>query len=211
MQFTFGFKQSKLLLVTGFFLGAGSAMAAGPSPTPVPTPTPKPIISWETDIQPIVTNNCSYCHSGVDASAGLELETEAQVLKANQAIVAVVTVGSMPIGDDAFATSADGIKLVEWLKAQVTPTPTPTPVPAVTFDKDIKPIIADNCQGCHTKGNAGGRVVLDTEADVVKFRKAISSTVISGSMPRGDKTFKASPEAKVLLDWIKSLDAKPTI
>lgn len=221
MNFSFSFKQSKVLVFTGLFTGASLALAAATAPTPTPTPTPTatptptptvtptPVLTWDKDIQPIVNDNCSYCHSGADASGALVLETQAEVLAVKAAVISTVSKCQMPLGDTAFCTGADGKKLLDWLAAQgTTPTPTPTPTP-VTYDKDIKPIIADNCQGCHTVGAASGGVALDTQADVVKYKKAIAATVAAGTMPRGDKTFKASADAKTLLDWIKSLDTAP--
>ena len=162
----------------------------------------EPQLSWDKDIKPIVAANCSTCHGTVQPSAGLVLETEAQMLKLNLSITNVVTKGQMPAGNPDFATSVEGKKLLTWLKIQA------TTVPQISYLKNIKPIIATNCQSCHTAGNANGGLAFDAEFDLVKNSKIIAAEVSSGDMPVGDATFKSSADAKILLDWIKSL--KPT-
>ncbi len=190
----------KVLLSSLFILSVAGKVAVAGEILPTPTPSPTPTLTWEKDIQPIINENCSYCHSGVDASGKLVIETQDQVLKLKASITKTLNKGSMPPDDPRFASTDAGKKLLNWLNPPVAP---------VSYQLTIKPIIDDNCQRCHTKGKADGGYAFDTEAQAVKYRKAIASTVKSGSMPRGDRKFKNSAEAKVLLDWIASLDAKP--
>lgn len=162
--------------------------------TAATTPAPVPALTWETDIQPIVESNCSVCHSGAQPSGEIHLETKEDVLKLKATIIQVVSQGVMPEGDPDFGTSADGKKFLDWLKSQV------------TFSADIQPIIAKNCSSCHNPTKSSGGLSFDTEAKVVAARAKISAAVSSGKMPKNNRTFKDTPEAKVLLDWIKSLD-----
>jgi uncharacterized membrane protein len=165
------------------------------------TPVPAPDVSWDLTIKPIVTDNCGGCHNATDASGGVILETQEQVVKLKSSIITVLNEGSMPLGDPGFGSSEDGKKFLDWLSAQ--------PDPVSYYDSTIKPIITTNCLKCHTKTKAKGGYAFDTQAQVEAARRIIASEVSRGSMPQGNRTFKNSPEAKVLLNWIKSLETNP--
>lgn len=165
------------------------------------TPVPTPALSWDADIKPIVMDNCGGCHNAADASGGVILETQDQVVKLKSSIISVLNEGSMPLGDPEFGSREEGKKFLDWLSAQ--------PDPVSYYDSTIKPIITANCLKCHTKTKAKGGYAFDTQAQVEAARKIIASEVSRGSMPQGNRNFKNSPEAKVLLDWIKSLGTSP--
>jgi len=165
------------------------------------TPVPAPVVSWETDIKPIVTDNCGGCHNSADPSGGVVLESQDQVVKLKASIITVLNDGSMPLGDPGFGSSEDGKKFLDWLAVQ--------PDPVSYYDSTIKPIIIASCLKCHTKTKAKGGYAFDTHAQVEAARRIIASEVSRGSMPQGNRTFKNSPEAKLLLNWIKSLESSP--
>ncbi|MCX6129826.1 MAG: hypothetical protein NTX25_12300 [Proteobacteria bacterium] len=101
-------KLPKSLLISLSFFGVSQLQAAETTPG----------LSWDKDIKAIVTDNCSYCHSGAQASAGLSLETQADVLKTKTDIIALVSAGQMPAGDPTWKDTEDAKKLLTWLKAQ---------------------------------------------------------------------------------------------
>ncbi|HET9240853.1 MAG TPA: hypothetical protein VFO10_26550 [Oligoflexus sp.] len=165
------------------------------------TPVPALALSWEADIKPIVIDTCGGCHNAADASGGVILETQDQVVKLKSSIITVLNEGRMPLGDPGFGSSEEGKKFLEWLSAQ--------PDPVSYYDSTIKPIITANCLKCHTRTKAKGGYAFDTQAQVEAARRIIASEVSRGSMPQGNRNFKNSPEAKLLLNWIKALETSP--
>lgn len=70
---------------------------------------------------------------------------------------------------------------------------------------DVAPIIADNCQFCHTGGaDAVAGISLDTEAEVVAQAKLIYAAVSTGLMPYGDETWHLTADGQKLLDYAQS-------
>ena len=56
------------------------------------------------------------------------------------------------------------------------------PKPAVTFDKDVLPILQKNCQGCHRPGEATP-MSLVTYQDARPWAKAMKAALLTGKMP----------------------------
>src|SRR5262249_50173673 len=54
--------------------------------------------------------------------------------------------------------------------------------PAITFSKDVAPILAKNCQGCHRPGEAAPMPLL-TYSQVRPWAKAIKEAVLLKKMP----------------------------
>src|SRR6202166_4116602 len=54
--------------------------------------------------------------------------------------------------------------------------------PAVTFNKDILPILQKNCQGCHRPGEVAPMSLL-TYADARPWAKAMKTAVVTRKMP----------------------------
>ena len=52
----------------------------------------------------------------------------------------------------------------------------------VTFNKDVRPILENNCQGCHRPGGIGPMALL-TYKDTRPFAKAIKTAVLTKKMP----------------------------
>lgn len=191
-----GIVKTTLLAASMAFNGLASAQS-----TDGGMPAPTLALSWETDIKPIVSDNCGGCHNAADASGGVILESQEQVLKLKASIITVLNEGSMPLGDPGFGSSEQGKKFLDWLETQ--------PDPVSYYVSTIQPIITTNCLKCHTRTKAKGGYAFDSQAQVEAARQIIASEVSRGSMPKGNRTFKNSPEAKVLLNWIKSLGTSP--
>jgi len=60
--------------------------------------------------------------------------------------------------------------------------PSPDAPSEVTYHKDIRPIVEQNCTGCHSEG-AIAPFVLTSYADVVPYQSAMVSAVTKGVMP----------------------------
>lgn len=89
--------------------------------------------------------------------------------------------------------------------SQADETPAPTEPTTPPTYQDVAPIIADNCQICHTGGaDAVGGVSLDTEAEVVAQAVAMFAAVDSGLMPYGDSEWHNTPDGVKLLAYLKS-------
>ena len=58
----------------------------------------------------------------------------------------------------------------------------PTEGAAVTYHRDIKPILERSCTGCHSPGNIAP-FSLQTYADAQTFAPALAASVMSGAMP----------------------------
>jgi hypothetical protein len=93
---------------------------------------------------------------------------------------------------------------------------TVTPTGAVTYHKDIEPIIQDHCQSCHSAGGIAPMPLL-TYADAQTFAGSIHTKTASRAMPPwGARTqtsckprfnFKADPslsdaQIKLIADWV---------
>lgn len=95
-----------------------------------------------------------------------------------------------------------------------TPTPTPTtPTGAVSFSKDVAPMIMARCRGCHVTGNRGNFSMASYDAlmrgargtEMVTPGKGKDSRLVevleSGDMPQGGRPF-APAEIALISKWI---------
>jgi len=83
--------------------------------------------------------------------------------------------------------------------------------PAVTFHKDVEPVLERRCQSCHRPGEAGPMPLL-TYAQARPWAKAIKAALLSGKMPpwQADPRYGkfvndlrlASGEKQTLLAWV---------
>jgi cytochrome c553 len=78
-----------------------------PTSNPTTTPTDCDTISYQTDIAPLMSANCTSCHNANQASAGINLSTYANVSKYATSSLNAINDGSMP---PAGKLSADIIK-----------------------------------------------------------------------------------------------------
>jgi uncharacterized membrane protein len=83
------------------------------------------------DVASIIANNCGFCHTGgVDALAGVSLDTEAEVVANAAKAFAAIDSGFMPYGDSEWRTTPDGIQLLAYLKSQIPAESETPPTPA---------------------------------------------------------------------------------
>ena len=83
------------------------------------------------------------------------------------------------------------------------PTPIPTPIPtpgvSVTF-KDIAPIVAKSCGGCH---DGTAHFSLLTREDFVAVKPTPLDEIMAGSMPRRNPGWKDTDEGKLVIQWLQ--------
>lgn len=89
--------------------------------TPLPTPTEEPSASgvYIGEIKTILDTACASCHkaSGMPGASDYPMETFAQVKQARSGIVVAIESGSMPKYQSTWKTTAEGAKVLKWLKA----------------------------------------------------------------------------------------------
>ena len=79
---------------------------------------------------------------------------------------------------------------------------------AADFNKDIRPLLEQNCTACHGAIRQSGSIRLDTPAGFERATpKAVLSSIESGKMPPGEKL--TEPELAAIRDWIGSGAAWP--
>lgn len=77
--------------------------------------TPRPPLTYK-DAKPLLEEHCTTCHASGGPAAALPLDSLRDVRKHRRHMITHIEEGSMPPGDPDFATSADGRKLLRWLK-----------------------------------------------------------------------------------------------
>lgn len=98
-----------------------------------------------------------------------------------------------------------------------TPTPTPTPMPVadgkVSFSREVAPILASKCGGCHVGQSKGGfntgtyaALMRGSDAGVVIFKgdadgSVLIESIVTGDMPRGGGKLTAG-QLDTLKKWI---------
>jgi uncharacterized membrane protein len=177
------------------FMFCSSIFAQG---TPV---TPEPIAKPSyADIEAIVAENCSACHSADVALGGVVLDTEEQLKALSAEAAEALKSGLMPAGDETFKDTADGQLLIQYLESLQTP--------ALVY-ADIAPILQSNCLSCHSGSSARRGVRFDTEALAIQSATRAVSVLVRGTMPPRRPTFKDSPDGKTLLSWFQNPLASP--
>jgi mono/diheme cytochrome c family protein len=163
----------------------------------LPSQPPAAQVDFAKDVQPIFTENCTMCHAGDDAIAGLHLDTGAGVLKgsdsgkvitpgdaANSALVKRITEKTMPPG--GALSDKDIATITNWVNqgakipagvASVVPAPSPVKAVPVTPVAKLSPAAANErrlldqyCVTCHNAKLRRGDLALD-QLDVAHVEK----------------------------------------
>lgn len=72
--------------------------------------------STYAEVETIVADACLSCHAADVAYGDIVLETEADLTAQAAAVLAVLEVGAMPLGNPEFKDSAEGQALIAYLK-----------------------------------------------------------------------------------------------
>jgi uncharacterized membrane protein len=80
------------------------------------------------------------------------------------------------------------------------------PEPPVPFEEEyfndvIFPIVQENCTSCHNENMASGGHSFDTPDEIKSHGQLIYDSVINSRMPFGNKEWRSSKDAKILLYW----------
>ncbi len=170
------------------------------------------------DVKPIVDARCAGpCHNG-DGSAFFLPFQEFGEIKGNDAqMIRMIETDQMPQGEaPGFKTSADGKKLLEWLKtgkdlhpapSDQCPAPPPPHIlmkdPRVLTYQDVKPIIDRHCVGCHNPDGRMARKPFTTLAGIRRHAADAWERLDEGRMPEGDAEFRFTAEGRALMGWLR--------
>lgn len=211
--------------------GAGP-MQSGVGPTPVgsrpaggediakASPSPAiPKIAGFADVKGHFEKYCQACHAEGKQKADTPYDTEERISAARVQIQKRIRnyngLGEMPPKskqDDAWPTAKS--QMLVWLEkgsesastsgGSSSSTSSSTAGSSYTYEANAKAILTKYCTTCHKAGGQAADWPLTTFAEVNNWRADIISAVAGGSMPKLNPTFKTSPEADVLLKWLRA-------
>jgi mono/diheme cytochrome c family protein len=167
-------RNGKLILV--LLIGTVALIARLPN-TLVGQPSQLPsgsaaTVDYYRDIQPIFTANCTKCHQGQTATAELQLNSVADVMKGGTSGPAIISgnadssllisrivdtgTNRMPPGGNLSGTEVALIRawINQGAKAE----------PAVDFTAQIEPILKTSCYSCHSGSEPKGNLHLDNKS-----------------------------------------------
>jgi hypothetical protein len=73
---------------------------------------------------------------------------------------------------------------------------------SVEFNRDVLPIINNNCIGCHTSGGSGEALILDGNTDETKPYTILTKSDASYSYPQRNKYIRIPQARQSLLTWV---------
>src|SRR5207248_6731623 len=78
------------------------------------------------------------------------------------------------------------------------PKPTDEPAPKVSYYKDVRPIFAQHCNGCHQPAKPGGGFVMTAHPDLLKAGEREKPGVVPGKPDRSYllEQIRAHPDGK---------------
>jgi hypothetical protein len=156
-------------------------------------------VYFEQDILPLLVSNCtmSGCHNTATSASGIDLSSYAAVMNSNVLVpgqawnsdlVDVLTTTNladrMP-PPPASAMPNIQINLIKkWINqgALNLHCDGGCDTTNVTFTASIKPILQNNCYGCHSATNAGGGYNLTNYADDANGNWGVQSSALNGSL-----------------------------
>jgi len=74
---------------------------------------------------------------------------------------------------------------------------------AADFARDVQPLLARYCQGCHQGAKPAGGLLLTDAATVQRFAQPILAAVEQGRMPKGTGAL-AAEQVKLIRDWVRA-------
>jgi len=163
-------------------------------------------VYFASEIFPLITSSCAMagCHDAITHEDGVNLTTYANIMKyvsvgnaSRSKLYKVLTESGedrMPPPPNAAFTSTQMLRLKTWIeqgaKNNVCNSCDTTDF---KYSTAIKPLIQNNCQGCHTGASAGGNIDLTTYTGVKavalngKLYGSINWSAGFSAMPKGIK------------------------
>lgn len=178
-----------------------------------------PPISYYSSAKPLLDRYCTSCHSDTGVAAELSpfaLETYQQVYAKRSALVYVTESGSMPPAGYVGMSPEETALFLGWLNDDAPEGfPSQTPVADVsgqyTYHRDVRQIIEDKCESCHTPGGIAP-FALNSYETVYSLAAAAAFSVQNGTMPPWPPTEGYSSylnrrgltqqQEYILLDWL---------
>ena len=175
-------------------------------------------VCFSRDILPMLNSNCamSNCHDAISHKEGLTLTSYAGIVKgvkagnsATSAIYREVANNVMPESPYTKLTAAQKTLIKTWIDQgakNTTCTVTNCDSVNVTFST-IKPLIANNCLGCHNGPTAFAGIDLSTDQNIEDMKEQILCTVLHASdckpMPSNGLSL-TSCEKGMINKWVTS-------
>lgn len=155
--------------------------------TPLPpvfsqNPCDPDTVYFQVDILPILRSNCAFsgCHGDGSSEDGVELSSYANVMGTSDirpgdpngsGLYEMITENDpddrMPQDPYNPLTSEQIAKIKTWiLQGALNNSCDKCDTSNVTFSLNVKPIIQNNCQGCHSGGNPKGGILLSNYTEI---------------------------------------------
>ena len=160
-----------------------AALATGPSLAQTPAPQARPV-SFENDVQPILTSNCAGCHGTATRIKEMNLGTLDGVMKGSESgpvvvpgrpdesrLFQMVRDAKMPPGKKHLSDQElASIRL--WIESLAAPPVKAAAPPEPVTEHDIIPIMYLRCTVCHGLRRQEGGLDLRTRASMLKGGKS---------------------------------------
>ena len=134
------------------------------------------VVYFVNDIQPILNSSCAYsgCHDVVSHKDGVILSSYDKVISTGEVkagdpngseLYEVIAKGEMP-PSGALPTDQRQ-KIYDWIKqgAKNNKCDMACDTLNVTYAKTVKPVMDNNCMGCHSGANPGGGIAITNYSD----------------------------------------------
>ncbi len=196
-----------VVCVTGFALPAMGQTKA--PPPPAPSSTAARAVTFESDVQPILTANCTGCHGASTRIKEMNLSTLDGVMKGSESgpVVApgkpdesklfqMVHEGKMPPGKSHLA--GDQVAVIRsWIESLASNSVTAATPPEEVTEHDIIPVMMLRCTVCHGPRRQEAGLDLRTRASMLKGGKS------------GPAIVPGHPEQSLILKRIESGEMPP--
>ena len=173
-------------------------------------------VCFSRDVLPILNSNCamSFCHDAISHKGNYILTSYSGISKGvkagnstNSSIYKQILNDKMPESPFAKLTATQKTVIKNWIDqgaknstCEVTDCDTTN----VTFST-IKPIITNNCLGCHNAENASAKIDLSTDKQIDELKEIILCTILHASyckpMPYNGLSL-SNCEQKMIKRWV---------
>lgn len=164
-------------------------------------------------MKPLVDTHCKSCHNADGIADFLPFETFNDVKSSVNKMTEALKSGKMPKNNPTFNATPEGKRLLNWLTtgSDLHGQPPPVPVPQHPILKDpreltyeeMKPIIRQNCVGCHNPRGQMPRYPFETFDQVSEKSKAMLKQLSRTRMPMGNPEFRFTQDGRALMGWLE--------
>lgn len=171
------------------------------------------------DVKPILDTHCVKCHKPSGDASFMPFTSFEEIKGNHEYMRDALAFGIMPQDNPTFNATADGQKLLSWLKEgpdlygtsipDTCPIPEPKPEPIIRKDPrdltytDLKPIIDRNCVGCHNPQGQMRKRPFTTLAEIKRNAKRMWDRLDEGKMPLNKPEWRFTEEGRTLIGWLR--------